>query len=307
MKAFAYKALAGAGLLITSGAAWACADSSCYPTWKLFGGGDSCEGRAFLAPGNDTRVNLLFLLRDRGGNVSEARGSRQGGSGDADGEGAYLDPLMGEGFGEVFVDPYIVRASFYPQRKQSAETSAYEGTRCAGFAAASKALAAAMQASKGLPSAESGALNAARSVSEVTCTSGNDGVARQGLAAWPTVTSRPGREFLGYIQAADAFYAGQWDQSRTALAALGSAGDPWVRETAAYLLIRTEYAAAQAGAFSEYGDFELAKVDRSSVKRGLVANAAYLKAWPAGRYAASAQGLVRRVNLIKRLDFIILF
>ena len=284
MKAFGYKALLAASLIASSTVALACADSSCYPTWKLFGGGDSCEGRGFLTPGNDTRINLAFLLVDRGGPNTVSR--------------AYpKDSYDTAGYGDVFLDP--AAAAYYAVRtgnegEQATETAPYAGTRCAGFAAASKALTAAMQASEGLPSAEAAALKAARSVSEVTCTSGNDGVARPGLAAWPTVASRPGREFLGYIQAADAFYAGQWDQSRTALAALGSAGDPWVRETAAYLSIRTEYAAAQAGAFSEYGDFELAKVDRSSVKRGLVANAAYLKAWPAGRYAASAQGLVRR-------------
>ena len=284
MKAFGYKALLAASLIASSTAALACADSSCYPTWKLFGGGDSCEGRGFLTPGNDTRINLAFLLVDRGGPNTVSR--------------AYpKDSYDTAGYGDVFLDP--AAAAYYAVRtgkegEQATETAPYSGTRCAGFAAASKALAVAMQASTGLPSAEAAALKAARSVSEVTCTSGNDGVARPGLAAWPTVTSRPGREFLGYIQAADAFYAGQWDQSRTALAALGSASDPWARETAAYLLIRTEYAAAQAGAFSEYGDFDLAKVDRSSVKRGLLANAAYLKAWPAGRYAASAQGLVRR-------------
>ncbi|WP_309750835.1 hypothetical protein [Novosphingobium sp.] len=284
MKAFGYKALLAAGLIASSTAAWACADSSCYPTWKLFGSGNSCEGRGFLTPGNDTRINLAFLLADRGGPNTVSRPYPK-------------DSYDTAGYGDVFLDP--AAAAYYAVRtgkegEQASETAPYAGTRCAGFAAASKALAAAMQASKGLPVAEAAALKAARSVSEVTCTSGNDGVARPGLGAWPTVSSRPGREFLGYIQAADAFYAGQWDQTRSALAAIGSASDPWVRETAAYLSIRTEYAAAQAGAFSEYGDFDLAKVDRSSVRRGLVANAAYLKAWPSGRYAASAQGLVRR-------------
>ena len=286
MKARGYKWILAAGLLGASGTAWACSDSSCYPSFKLLGSGDSCAGRGFLTPGNDTRINLLFLLRDRAGPEAASRPYPK-------------DSYDTAGFGEVFLDPSAQQAAYYAvsetrDGEQAAQTAPYAGTRCAGLAAASRGLAAAMLANKALPAAERSALVSARSASEITCTSGNDGVPRAGLAAWPTVSSQPGREFLGYMTAADAFYAGQWDQARAALAPLAKASDPWVRETGAYLAIRVEYAAAQAAAFGEYGDFERTKVDRSAVKRGLAANAAYLKTWPSGRYAASAQGLVRR-------------
>ena len=92
MKAFAYKALLAAGMLGTSGVAWACADSSCYPTWKLFGGGVSCEGRGFLTPGNDTRINLAFLLVDRGGPNMVSRPYPK-------------DSYDTAGYGDVFLDP----------------------------------------------------------------------------------------------------------------------------------------------------------------------------------------------------------
>lgn len=286
MKAFSFKALLAAGLLGSSGVAWACSDSSCYPTWTLLGSGDSCEGRGFMTPGNDTRINLLFLLRDRAGPEDASRPYPKGSYDTA-------------GFGEVFLDPSAQQSAYYAvseitDGEQAADTGLYAGTRCAGLAAASRGLAAAMLANKALPAAERTALASARSASEITCSSGNDGVPRAGLAAWPTVSSQPGREFLGYMTAADAFYAGQWDQARAALAPLAKASDPWVRETGAYLAIRVEYAAAQASAIGEYGDFEHSKVDRAAVRRGLLANAAYLKGWPSGRYAASAQGLVRR-------------
>ena len=286
MKAFSFKALLAAGLLGSSGVAWACSDSSCYPTWTLLGSGDSCEGRGFLTPGNDTRINLLFLLRDRAGPEAASRGYPK-------------DSYDTAGFGQVFLDHYVQQAAYYAitnpkDGEQAGDPAPYAGTRCAGFAAASRGLEAAMLANRALPTAERTALASARSASETTCTSGNDGVPRAGLAAWPTVSSQPGREFLGYMTAADAFYAGQWDQARTALGPIAKASDPWVRETGAYLAIRLEYAAAQAAAFGEYGDFDPAKTDRTAVKRGLLANAAYLKGWPSGRYAASAQGLVRR-------------
>ena len=57
-------ALALAG---TSGVAWACADSGCEVSWTLAAQEMDCASRAMLAPGNDTRVNMLLLLRDRGG------------------------------------------------------------------------------------------------------------------------------------------------------------------------------------------------------------------------------------------------
>lgn len=286
MKTFGYKAWLAAGLLGSSGTAWACADSSCYPSWKLFGGDYACEGRGFLNPGNDTRINLLFLVRDRAGPAAAPK-SYPNGSYDT------------SGFGEVFFDPYMQLAAYFgganaTDGKSTGESASYSGTRCAGFVAATGALSVVMEANTALPATERGALLASRAASEQTCKDGDGGSARAGLTQWPAVSSQAGREFLGYIRAADAFYAGQWDQARGELGALTAASDPWVRETAAYLTIRVEYAAAQALAFGEYGDFDPAKVDRAAVKRGLLADAAYLKTWPSGRYAASALGLVRR-------------
>ena len=57
-------ALALAGM---STVAWACADSSCTPTWSLQGYAPDCANRAMLTPSNDSRVNLLFLLRNKAG------------------------------------------------------------------------------------------------------------------------------------------------------------------------------------------------------------------------------------------------
>ena len=51
----------------TSGVAWACADSGCEVAWTLSAQEMDCASRAMLAPGNDTRVNMLLLLRDSGG------------------------------------------------------------------------------------------------------------------------------------------------------------------------------------------------------------------------------------------------
>ncbi|MGB7656696.1 MAG: hypothetical protein WBL74_14575 [Novosphingobium sp.] len=275
MKARTFKGLLAASLLLTSGAALACSDSSCYPTWTLVSSGYSCEGRGFLNPNNDTRINLLFLVRDRGGPASKAA--------------AYPAPSFdAAGFGQVFLNQYMQQDAYYDGPAEGTAENPHVGTRCANFAAATQSLAAAMAANKALPADERSALLAVRKVSETTCD------ATTPVAAWPTVASQPGREFLSYLKAADAFYFRQWDEARSNLSANARASDPWVRETSAYLAIRTEFAAAQDAGFDQYGDFDAAKTDRGAVKRGLQASAAYLKGWPSGRYAASAQGLVRR-------------
>jgi hypothetical protein len=69
-----------------------------------------------------------------------------------------------------------------------------------------------------------------------------------------------------------------------------------VAQTAAYMPIRVAFALAEAKAYNEYGDFAGAdKVDQSAVAKAGGAIDAYLRAWPKGMYAASAEGLKRRV------------
>ena len=293
MKARFLKRLVALGLLAGSSAALACADSGCYPSWKLFAGGTGCEDRGFLAPGNDTRVNLLFLLRDRAGPSSSAGLSYPKGGYDA------------EGYGTVFLDPYMQRAAFYPDPAgENAEPAPYSGYRCAGYEAGTQALAAAMQANRALPAAEAAALLAARKQAVSICKDGTswererqDGASRAPLAGfgqWPAVISAAGREFLAYLQASDAFYGERWPDALSGYRGLGKAGDPWVREAASYMHGRALLAAAQQVAFEEYGFYDNKKVDQQLVRAGREALAAYLKGWPKGRYAQSAQGLQRR-------------
>ncbi|MCZ8172747.1 MAG: hypothetical protein O9272_13505, partial [Brevundimonas sp.] len=64
------KSLIALALGGVSTVAWACADSSCSPTWTLSGMTADCGNRGILSPGNDSRVNLLFLLRSKAGTSS---------------------------------------------------------------------------------------------------------------------------------------------------------------------------------------------------------------------------------------------
>jgi hypothetical protein len=53
-------------------------------------------------------------------------------------------------------------------------------------------------------------------------------------------------------------------------------------------------------AFDEWGSFDLAAVDRDAAARAAAGFAAYVEAYPQGRYAASAAGLVRRALWLGR-------
>ncbi|MFN3517076.1 MAG: hypothetical protein ACK4YM_07945 [Novosphingobium sp.] len=289
------KSLIALTALATSTVAWACADLDCEGRFNLLGQSQSCQGRAMLAPSNDSRINLMLLLADRGGRTMEG-----------------LKPSKAEdsyswvNHPSLFLDWAMLRRAMFPAAADPRDPGerSYAGSRCQSYAGGSAALVAAMKANTALPESERSALITARAEAEAVCKSATAYSRRYAdkgkleplsrFTALPQVTSKPGREFLGYITAADAFYAEAWDDARSGFAGLAGASDPFVRETAAYMLIRVEFAAAQAGAFGEYGDYDPAKLDRAAVKRGLEALSAYLKSYPQGRYAASATALLRR-------------
>jgi len=77
---------------------------------------------------------------------------------------------------------------------------------------------------------------------------------------------------------------------------VASARDPWVRETAMYMVARTDLNAAQQSAFDEYGSLnDPEKRDLEAIRGSGREFDTYLSAYPSGRYASSARGLLRRV------------
>ena len=296
MKRRVARRLLGAGLLAASGAAWACADTSCEVTWSLFSAsGPGCQNSIVMSPGNDTRVNLMLLLRDRAG-LAVAGKSYPALDWDT------------QGFGRNFIDWDLLQAGLFPQTAAEQEDAggSYPNSYCQTLESGAANFAAATAAARSLPAGERTALIAARERLVQACAGGKPAgyvaagekpeVAPPVLPEWPGgIASASGKAFLGYLQAADAFYGERWDEARQGFAALRSSAEPWVAETAAYMAARVELNAAQVSAFDEYGSYEgLKKLDQASVTRGRAALAAYLKAWPQGRYAASARGLVRR-------------
>lgn len=279
MQKLALLGAAALAALAVPSALQASADMTCYPEWRLDVRELGCSGKAALSPGNDTRINLLLLLRDRQG--TKAQGL------------TLPKPGWDEfGYGGTFFDWDYLRATFYPRPPAGEEADSYAGSRCNSVGATAGAFEAALAANRALSSGERSALTAARARLQDTCSSAEQ------LASWPesALTSTAGREFLGYLKAADAFYGGRWDEATPGFTALARASDPWVREAASYMIGRSALNAAQDKAFDDWGGFDgPAKVDKAAAVAARDGFSAYLKAWPQGRYAASARGLLRRV------------
>ena len=292
--------VAATALWALSGAALASGDSSCYATWKLTYLARDCASRAIIAPSNDTRINMLLLMRDRAG---------QGTSGLA----YPKDGWNASGFGHTFFDWGMLKDGLFPARSATSdsETTTYAGSRCDSLSGGTAAFSAALAANASIPATERDKLAGGRARLTKICEIDTEAAASAQryhlpgqpapapsppLPDWPGgITSAAGKAFLGYLQSSAAFYAGDWGAARSGFAALARAPDPWLSETAAYMAARVELNAAMAGSIDEYGSYKGTKsVDQTSVGRARAALAAYLARWPQGRYASSAQGLQRR-------------
>ena len=263
--------------VVLSGALWACADSSCAPQWQLALQDYDCGGRASISPGNDTRINLLLLMQS----LRPAQVRAENAVADVD------NPQ----FGQVFLSWPGMRAAFWPQpappRNDSADQTADATPECAAPADATQVFAAALAAEPGLPSGERDALARLRAKTGCSDVTWDDAA----------ISSKPGRDYLAYLKAADAFHRNDWTTARAGFAALTRARSKWVAETALYMPIRIGLRAAVATAVTEYGDFAGPdKADRAAIAEARDGIAAYLKAYPKGRYVASARGLMRRVS-----------
>lgn len=272
------------GLLASSGAALACADVGCDPNWSLFGGAQACHNRVVIAPGNDSRVNLLALLRDSAG---------LGLTGAVTGGGEYPKPEYDEeGFGHMFLDWGMVTRTWVPALDpNAAATAEVISGPCDWFRAATPEFTNALAANRALPAGERATLTTARTQLVARCADSALPAVLPGVA----VSSAPGKAFLGYLAASDAFYATRYSEAASGYAGLVGAPDPWVAETARYMVARAWLGEALVHSMDQYGFFDgLKAVDKAAALRGRAALADYLKAYPKGRYAASARGLERR-------------
>ena len=256
--------------------AWGSGDWPDNPKWALRKADyDSGGNSAMLSPSNDTRVNLALLLSDRA---------------PAGKEGARPIPL----FGWSTLD-----AELSPAATEAGEAKG-AGSRCQTNAGGARAFTQAVSANGSLGDAEKSALIAARASLKPDCS----GSAATGAALTvPEAKSAQARQFAAYLGAADEFYRGEFGAATAAFASLGAARDAWLRETALYMAARSELNRAQQSAFDQYGGIASPRsTDMAAAEAALNGFQSYLKAYPQGRYAASASGLIRRVHWLTGND-----
>ncbi|MFE8100318.1 hypothetical protein RBA71_02305 [Brenneria goodwinii] len=105
-------------------------------------------------------------------------------------------------------------------------------------------------------------------------------------------------ELKRYLINTQAFYQGAFEQANNGFQALTQAGQPWVAETSRYMLIRVAINAAMQSALDEYNMFDAGKADKNAAASAIRRIDDYLKQYPQGLYADSAQGLYRRAYWI---------
>lgn len=112
----------------------------------------------------------------------------------------------------------------------------------------------------------------------------------------PFLQDSHAQAFRDYLHAANSFYRGDFTRAEAGFQALKASTQTWVAETAQYMLFRNALNQITENATDEYGMFDSAKGNRAAAAQALVRGEEYLSSFPSGQYAASVQGLYRRIN-----------
>lgn len=258
-------------LLLCAGVLWAMpakasSDFGCSPSWKLsFAAYSGCDDTAMIGPRNDSRTNLMLLMADLPGAPRAPGPAKPSVSLDT----ASLAP---------------------PSEKQDSLFSDGEGSRCRSNAAGTADFEAALRSNAKVPEPERAALIAARRGFQPDCAQTST------LGVMAGIKSEAGKAFAAYLEGAAAFYGADFDAATARFTALGSARDPWLRETARYMLGRVAVNRAQVDYYDEYGSpKEAMKISPKLLNDAETALRGYMKAYPKGEFFYSARGLLRRV------------
>ncbi|MBY0275421.1 outer membrane assembly lipoprotein YfiO [Candidatus Binatia bacterium] len=272
-------------LLLLAPALWqrpaaASSDDSCDPTWMLtHRERTGCDDMPILQPGNDTRTTLLLLTLDR--------------------RGKPITPPPANGTPDPFAEWPTFAERFTSQPADTERTNdeyAYgEGSRCLTNKPGAAAFTEQVKAATEIPESERTTLIAARDGLAPDCTAAAPTGGAAIAKALEPVQSPLGKSFAAYLMGAQAFYDGDYDAAKKHFSGLTGVKQPWLAETARYMLARVEVNRAQIDAFDEYGNRKGDPADPKVIDAAEAGFKEYLSAYPQGAYAASARGLLRRV------------
>ena len=295
MRTSGYGKVMGLALLAASAPSWGCADVDCSPPLTLQLTAEQCglTGLPFLAADNDTRITLALLAPSRAQQPLQGWDPQSGQSRSLTVPFAVSELMAPEATTEqpATLDPLAQALGVQPATLAAAHERGngwLEGRCALNRPEVAEPFLRAVQAS-GLPAEQQQALAEARVALIGLCQSDT----LPDFTALPaTAEASP---FSDYLRGARAFYLGDFAEAQSRFTALSQQEQPWLKETASYLLARVAINQAQANALDEYGFFDASKVDRAPLATAEQALDHYLAAYPQGLYAASAKGLYRRV------------
>ncbi|KKL35535.1 hypothetical protein WR30_17665 [Burkholderia contaminans FFH2055] len=273
-------------------AAHASGDDGCYAPTTLRQTTYSCANVPMLSPANDTRINAMLMMVD---STKVAQ--------------AFPDPKTipaKDRINQIIVPfPMDFSGWIYIGQKEPDKTGGAadtgtpsnqyadgEGSICRSMASGADAFNDALGSAGGLPADEATRLRAARAdIAQKTCAAG-------GANAWakPPVKSPLGQQFAAYLDGTNAFYRADFLTATRAFASASHSANPWLKETGLYMAGRAQLNAAQANVFDNDSPTPTrGRVTKVSLDAANTVFRTYLKVYPQGRYATSANGLLRRV------------
>ena len=262
---------------------------ACYSSLALnISSYNQCSNLPVLVPSNDNKVNALLLLNELGlarlGSVSAN------------------EALWDAEYGTVpfEVDRFLPRATnkIPNQRKPQTINTDFD-ERCSSMTSGQQRFNQQVKANAKIPAAEKQILQTARDQLN-QC---NQKLSF--ITVDPTWTQTT-QQYASYLNGSIAFYNANFSTATEIYSALSAAQDPWIKETARYMLIRSGLNDAYATGTGEYGDVNLNDMDQNAINRSAEYINDYLKLYPNGEYAASARGFMRRAAWLSgRQDLLI--
>jgi hypothetical protein len=269
--------------------------------WSV--GGCQLSAYPFIAPENDTRSNLLLMINSRlhlGNNFPDAP---------TDASNSLLQPfnmarqeekLLPEGIQETLAQQATQLTVTLPQGDANDPVwQLYKQFFQALLADNSltpeqRHILALLRLQTGkLPAA----VNSANNNTSTPATTSTPGATANNLDPEAQAKLFPGgshaAEFRDYLQAAQQFSSSM--ESSEQWKKLAQSAQPWVAETATYMLFRVKLLAASTSGTDDSGFIDHNKLDKGLLTDALALADSYQKKYPQGLYSASVEGLYRRI------------
>ncbi|MDQ8952275.1 hypothetical protein RFH42_04790 [Acinetobacter rudis] len=241
---------------------------------------NECSNLPVLTPGNDNKTNILLLLTDLGLARLETETHIDQDIWSAN--YAYV-PFEAKNF------LALTQNKVANQRNvTTSQASQYIfDERCINLTDAAKQFNAQIQQHPKLSASEKKILIQARNQVQ-SCDDKHQFIAVD--QQWSQIA----QQYASYINASIAFYNANYSAATKIYTVLSQVEDPWIKETAQYMLIRSSLNSAFATGVDQYGDIDINKINPQLLKSVQDNILTYLQLYPHGQYVASAQGLLRR-------------